>query len=88
MALDVDAPDIAVVVDADAMVGDDHVVTPGLEHLSALVELDDRVRAAIEYPDVVVAVDGDAGAFAEVPALGELSPVFDYFVLLHKVVHL
>src|SRR5882724_5291769 len=80
VALDVDGPDGAVGIDAYSMRRDERVLTPGLQHLATLVELNDRVGTAIEYPDVVLAVDRHARAFTKVPAFRKLRPILDDFV--------
>jgi len=80
VAFDVDGPDGAVGVHAYSVRRDERVLAPGLQHLAILVELNDRVRTAIEYPDVVFAVNRHARAFTEVPAFRKLRPILDDFV--------
>ena len=80
MALDVDQPDVAVRGNFNAVGGGDRYVVPCAQELAVFVEFDDRVRPAIEDPDVVILVHCDARGFAEVPTGGELSPVPDHLI--------
>ena len=80
VAFYVDGPDIPVGVNSYPMRRVECILTPGLQHLPALVELNDGMRAAIEDPHIVAAIDRNAGGFAEVPAFGKLGPVLDDFV--------
>ena len=72
--------DISVGVHTDSVCGVEGVVSPGLQHLAVLIELDDGMRTSVEHPDIVMPVYRDAGGFTEVPALGKLRPILDYFV--------
>src|ERR1035438_2154626 len=71
----VDGPDVSVPVHSKAMRCGDRNFRPGLQQFAGLVKLDHRVRAAIEYPNIVVFVDGYAGALSEIPALWQLRPI-------------
>src|SRR5262249_45187412 len=72
----VDAPDVALGIDADAVRAlDQAVVAPALDEIAVAIEFDDRMRAAVEYPDVVLLVDRHAGGFAQIPAFRQLGPV-------------
>ena len=71
----VNGPDVAIPVNFETMRPRDWNFCPGLQHFAGLVKFDNRMRAAIKYPDIIVLVDGYARAFSEIPAFGKLRPV-------------
>src|SRR5579862_3811104 len=79
MAGYVDAPYVAIWIDANAVRAFEHAVAPALQKVAVLVELNDRVRPAIEYPDVVITVHRDAGGLAERPSFWQLPPARNHF---------
>src|SRR5215472_1606551 len=54
---------------------------PGAQEIAVAVEYDDRVLAARERIDIVLAVDPDRGDLLERPAVRELRPILDDAIL-------
>ena len=73
--------DRVVRVDPQAVGHAEVVLAPGVDELAVLVEHHVRVLGAGVDVDVVLGIDGDAGALAPAPALGELAPVWNQLVL-------
>ena len=52
----VDAPDVALGIHANAVRGSKQAIAPAPDEVPVAVKLDDRMRAAVEHPDVIVLV--------------------------------
>src|ERR1700682_2124137 len=63
-------------VDVKAVCARVHAFAPGAQKVSVVVEHHHRVFAAVEDVDLVLAVDRDRGDILELPAVGQLRPVF------------
>jgi hypothetical protein len=59
----------------DAMRPAEDALAPGAQEVAVLVEHRDRVVAAVEGVDIVMAVDADRGAIAEHDLVRDLRPV-------------
>ena len=69
-------PDRVVGRDMDAVRPAEDAFAPGAQQVAVFVEHRDRVVAAVEGVDVVVAVDADRGDIAEHDLVGDFGPVF------------
>src|SRR5437762_2154622 len=67
-------PDRVVGRHVDAMGPGEDALAPGAQQIASLIEDRDRVIAAIEGVDIVLAVDPDCGAIAEHDLIGYLGP--------------
>src|SRR6266852_2371667 len=68
-------PDRVVRRDMDAMRPAEHAFAPGAQEIAGFVEDRDRVVAAVEGVDIVMAVDADRGAIAEHDVVRDLRPI-------------
>src|ERR1700693_3383771 len=61
--------------DMDPVRPAEHTLAPGAQQVAVLVEHRDRMVAAVEGVDIVVAVDPDSGAIAEHDLTRNLGPI-------------
>src|SRR6202022_3874547 len=74
-------------VDMKAVRARVHAFAPGAQKVSVAVEHHHRVFAAVEHIDLVLAVDRDRGDILELPAGGQLRPVFYDTVTMLAATH-
>src|SRR6202163_401880 len=76
------AIEIVVGIDVQPMRAAEQPFAPAGDEIALAVEHDHRVRAAIEGVDAVLAVNRDGRDIGEIPAVGELGPVFHHTVAM------
>src|SRR5262249_25198042 len=73
-------PDRSIGSDGDAVRTTNEAFAPRPLERAVLVEHDDRMRAAIEHPHIVVVVHGDGRRLDEAPSFGQRAPALDRLV--------
>src|SRR6185369_5620189 len=85
LAIGVGDPDVVVVVDVKPVRHHEQAGAEGPQLLAGRIQLHDRrdaradamgAAAALEHPDVAVAIEVDAAGVAPLPAVGKLAPAF------------
>ena len=78
----VGAVEIVVGVDVQAVRAREQPLAPALDEAAVAVQHHHRVLAAIEHVDAVLAVDRDRADVGQIPAVGQLRPVFDHAIAM------
>src|SRR6185295_14076047 len=71
-----------VLVDVETVRALEYALTPGAQEVAVAIEHDDRVLAAIEDVDLILAVNADGGNVLEAPAVGQFGPVLHHAIAM------